>query len=79
MFDKLPKSQSWFSEEPDILKPEPGLMPIASSMASQHVVINIMSFDGILRECVQKIGRLWEKYIKMLVHAIDQKSLAISN
>lgn len=76
-FGNLPKSQSWFVEETENMKLEPVLL-IITSMASQHLVIGTMFFYGVLHGCVWKIG-YGKKNIKVLVHEIDQKSLAISN
>ena len=76
-FGDLPWSLNWFVEDPEILQPEPVLVTVPS-MASQRVVIDIMSFDGVLHECVQKVG-YGDNNIKVLVHEIEQKPLTICN
>lgn len=49
MLGNLPECHHWVMEEPDILKPEPAFLAIPA-MASQHMVIDILFFDGILHE-----------------------------
>lgn len=46
--------------EPENLKAR-ACAPGYTFQASQHVVIDIMSFHGVLHECVQKIDNLWKR------------------